>query len=301
MINSYPSIYALGHKYISELLLDPVLVEEKVDGSQFSFGRYKDQEGHEYLNCRSKGAIINMTAPEGMFIKAVEAVNCLDLRLGWTYRAEYLAKPKHNSLSYDRIPKKHLIIFDINTGLETYLSYEDKKAEAERLGLDIVPILFEGMIETPELFRKLLDTESILGGQKIEGVVIKNYSRFGQDKKALFGKFVSEHFKEVHAREWKTTNPSTGDVIQNLINEYKTPARWQKAVQHLTESGAIESSPKDIELLMREVPIDIEKECVDEIKEKLFEFAWPKIKRGVIFGLPEWYKERLLEMQFNKE
>lgn len=299
MIGSYPSIYALGHRYISELLLDPVLVEEKIDGSQFSFGLYKDIEGNEYLNCRSKGAHLNMIAPEGMFLKAVETVNSLDLKLGWTYRAEYLAKPKHNSLCYDRVPKKHLILFDINTGLETYLSYEEKKAEAERLGLDIVPILYEGMIDSPDVFRKLLDTESILGGQKIEGVVVKNYSRFGQDKKVLIGKFVSEHFKEVHAKEWKKSNPSAGDIIDNIIEQYKTPARWQKAMQHLTESGALEFSPKDIGLLMKEVPVDIEKECVDEIKNKLFEFAWPKIKRGVISGLPEWYKEKLLERQFN--
>lgn len=38
--NSYPQIYALGHRYLEDLLKDPVLVEEKIDGSQFSFGRF---------------------------------------------------------------------------------------------------------------------------------------------------------------------------------------------------------------------------------------------------------------------
>ena len=35
--HSYPSTFALGHKALAELLLDPVLVEEKIDGSQFSW------------------------------------------------------------------------------------------------------------------------------------------------------------------------------------------------------------------------------------------------------------------------
>ncbi len=36
--HSYPKIYGLGHKAITELLSDNVMVEEKIDGSQFSFG-----------------------------------------------------------------------------------------------------------------------------------------------------------------------------------------------------------------------------------------------------------------------
>ena len=34
--SSYPKIYALGHRETKELLLGPVNVEEKCDGSQFS-------------------------------------------------------------------------------------------------------------------------------------------------------------------------------------------------------------------------------------------------------------------------
>lgn len=34
--HSYPSIYALGHRAIVDLLKGPVFIEEKIDGSQFS-------------------------------------------------------------------------------------------------------------------------------------------------------------------------------------------------------------------------------------------------------------------------
>ena len=297
---SYPSIFNLGHRYLTELLLDPVLVEEKIDGSQFSFGVFEDEVGHRYVRCRSKGAEINILAPEGMFKKGVQWVldNKEQLEVGWTYRGEYLVKPKHNALAYDRIPNNNIIIFDINTGEEAYLVREHKVYEATRIGLETVPLIYYGRVNDVQQFRTYLDTVSCLGGQKIEGVVIKNYNRFGLDKKVLLGKFVSEEYKEVHKAEWKITNPSTGDVINNLINELKTPARWHKAILHLRDAGALTDTLKDIGLLIKEVPNDIEKEEIEYIKTKLYEYAWPQIRRGVIAGLPQFYKEQLLTKQF---
>lgn len=294
--HSYPKIYAIGHSALRELFLDEVTIEEKVDGSQFSFGIINGE-----LRCRSKGAQLNVEYPEQMFANAVATVKTLDLRAGWTYRGEYLRVPKHNSLAYDRIPERHIIIFDINTAEEEYLSYEEKRNEAIRIGLETVPLLHRGVVDNPQKLLSFLETTSILGGQKIEGFVVKNYRRFGADKKALMGKYVSEAFKEVHSKEWKNTNPSTGDVIQRLILGLKTPARWNKAVQHLKERGEFTESPKDIGALIKEVQHDIAEECSDEIKDALYRYAIKHIQRGVVAGLPEWYKEELLKSQFDNE
>lgn len=296
--HSYPSTFAIGHRALQELLLDPVIVEEKVDGSQFSFGLFDHEDGERVLHCRSKGAQLNIIAPEKMFTEAVEVVKALPLTVGWTYRAEYLKKPKHNSLAYDRIPQKHLIVFDINPGHEEYLTYQQKADECARLGLEVVPLLFEGLITSAEQFRSMLDRVSVLGGQKIEGVVVKNYKRFGPDKKVLIGKFVSEAFKEVHAAEWKASNPTRTDIVERLIETLRTPARWNKAIQHLRERGEIEDSPRDIGKLIHEAQSDIEKECMDLIASKLAEWALPQIRRGVVHGLPEWYKDQLVARQF---
>lgn len=295
--HSYPSIFALGHRALQELLLDPVVVEEKVDGSQFSFGVF-EENGERVLRCRSKGAQLNILSPEKMFAKGIEVVQGLDLHVGWTYRAEYLAKPKHNALAYDRVPEKHIIVFDINTGHECYMSYAEKADECARIGLETVPLVHEGMLDTLADFRSMIDRVSALGGQKVEGVVIKNYRRFGPDKKVLMGKFVSEAFKEVHAAEWKAANPSKTDIVDRLIDMLRTPARWNKAIQHMREAGTLDDSPRDIGLLMKEVQVDIEKECMDIISQKLAEWALPQVRRGVVRGLPEWYKEQLVARQF---
>lgn len=300
--HNYGSIYSLGHKAIDDLLLDPVVVEEKIDGSQLSFGVFETPDGR-VLRCKSKGADLNLVAPDKLFSRAVEYVKSIEALLtpGWTYRAEYLMRPKHNTLAYDRVPANHLIIFDIADGEESYLGYTVKQDEAARLGLETVPLLVYGRITDPQQFRGMLEHTSVLGGQKIEGVVIKNYNRYGPDKKVLMGKFVSETFKEAHKTEWRAMNPTRQDVISRLIEELKTPARWDKAVIHLRERGLIEDAPRDLGHLMKEVPADIEKEEIEYIKTKLFEHAWPQIKRGVIAGLPQWYKEKLMERQFLQE
>lgn len=295
--NSYSKIYAMGHRAVQNLLAGSVIIEEKVDGSQFSFGL--DEEGE--LHFRSKGAVMLADAPEKMFAKGVEFVKSIKTRLipGWTYRGEYLAKPKHNALAYDRVPHGHIILFDIATGREAYMSREGKEAEAQRLGMEIVPLLFKGFI-TLDMFRKLLDTTSVLGGQKIEGVVVKpaDYDVFDVDKKVLMGKFVSEAFKEVHSTAWKTENPWTGDFLRTLGAKYTTAARWGKAVQHLAEAGEITDTPQDIPKILRDVKLDVEHECKDEIMAALWGYAWPYIQRDIIRGLPEWYKEQLLKKSF---
>lgn len=283
---------------------EPVYVEEKIDGSQFSFGLDTQGEYVNQIRVRSKGVEMNPDAPEKLFSLAVQTVKDIAHRLtpGWTYRAEYLRTPKHNTLAYNRIPNLHLIIFDINTGHEHYLSYEEKKAEAERIGLEVVPKIFEGMIEDAMKVREFLTQESILGGQRLEGVVIKpvGYGLWGKDKKCLMGKFVSEAFKEIHGNVWKEANPGQGDILTLLGQKYSSPARWNKAIQHLQEAGKLEDSVRDIGLLMKEIPGDIEKECEEEIKQQLYDWGWPHIRRMVCRGFPEFYKEMLLKKQFEK-
>ncbi len=297
-IGSYSQMYAVGHKEIENIFDDDVIIEEKIDGSQFSFMKLDGE-----LYCRSKGAQIVVDAPEKMFSRAIETVKEIQHLLtdGWVYRCEYLQKPKHNTLAYERIPKKYLILFDVMVGIEDYMSREEKESTANWLRIDVVPVVFSGRVENIEMLKELLDRESFLGGCKIEGVVVKNYKLFTRSKKIAIGKYVSEKFKEIHGKEWKKSNPKTVDILSDLITIYRHENRWEKAVQHLRDAGTLENSPRDIGMLIREIPTDVLKECEDEIKDELFKHFWPKIKRGIIGGFPEWYKDKLVENAFDEE
>lgn len=292
--HSYNKIYQVGHPAVEDLFRDDVLVEEKLDGSQFSFGRI---EGGE-LRCRSKGHKLILDAPDKMFIRAVETAEGLNLREGWTYRAEYLQKPKHNTISYERTPEKYLIIFDINTDVENYLSREEKEEEAKRIGLEIVPLLHNGPVKTLEEMKSFMDRISILGGSKIEGMVFKNYKRFGKDGKCLMGKYVSEEFKEQNSKEFRKANPKQGDILIGLGDQYRTEARWKKAIIHMKEDGSFTGTVKDIGPLIKRIQQDVEEECIDEIKETLYRWAEPHIKRKMNYGFVEWFKEELAKKAF---
>lgn len=292
MIASYPSIYTLGHRYLSELFSGPVVIQEKIDGSQFSFGVINGK-----LHCRSKGTEIH--APEGMFAAAVAtATRCFYANLlpeGHVFRCEYLGKPKHNVLAYGRVPAGNLVLFDVCCSGENYLPTNRVTCWAGILEIEPVPVLYEGTLCPQDAaIQHCLDRESVLGGCKIEGIVVKNYNRFGIDKKILVGKFVSPEFKEVHRHAWPKDKASP-DIVEQIIADYKTSPRWCKAIQHLREKNLLVGGPEDIGALIREVQDDVASEAADEIRVRLFTHFWPQIRRGITDGLAQWYKQRLAD------
>lgn len=299
-MNSYPKVWNLGHAAIVDLLKGPVTVEEKVDGSQFSFGIFNGA-----LRCRSKSIEQDSDGPDGMFTAACATARELHqqnlLPDGWTFRAECLRTKKHNTLCYERTPVKFLILFDIDRGDQSYLAYEEKAMWADRIGLEVVPRMYDGEIADYQKFRDLLATTSCLGGVPIEGLVIKNYARFTPDGKAMMGKYVSEAFKETHSKDWKTRHQSHSDIKIELADTLRTPARWTKAVQRLRDRGELTNSPKDIGQLFKEVNQDILEECKAEVADKLFAWFWRDASRIVTRGLPEWYKDQLAQKQFGSE
>jgi hypothetical protein len=213
-------------------------------------------------------------------------------------------KPKHNSLAYDRVPAGNLIVFDIYTGDQEYLTHDAMTQEANRIGLEAVQLIAQTVeAPTPETLREWLTTPSVLGGQTVEGVVIKQVEPllFGKDKKVLMGKFVSEHFREVHKREWKLSNPTQSDVVQTICDTYCTVARWDKAIQHLRDDGKLCHDVTDISMIIKAVPGDVAKECREDIMQTLWEHFWPQIRRRVTSGLPQYYKEKLAKDQLNLE
>lgn len=292
---SYPKIYALGHRTIRELFDGEVLCQEKCDGSQFSFARIENK-----LVCKGHHKEIDVDAPDKMWRLAVESLQEIveKLKPGWIYRGECLTRPKHNTLAYDRCPKRHVILFDIDDGLQNYYTPAQLEKEAARLDMECVPILYRGRVTSTDQIRAMLDRVSVLGGQSIEGVVCKNYNQINMYGHAMMGKYVSEKFKEVHGSDWAKRHPNQGDIKQQIAEALTSEARWNKAIQHLRERGELTETPKDIGPLMNEINKDIIDECADEIKEKLFKWAWKDIGRVVTRGFPQWYKDQVAELNF---
>lgn len=95
-IINYPSIFAIGHKAIADIFTTDVVVEEKVDGSQFSFRKNEDGS----WSARSKGRALVDGNIQKLFIPAIDTFKGLMPKLipGLVYRGEAICKPKHNTL-----------------------------------------------------------------------------------------------------------------------------------------------------------------------------------------------------------
>ena len=304
-VPSYGSILHLGHRLLEGIFSGPVLVQEKVDGSQFSF-MLDGQSG--LLRCRSKGQVDIQDNPPNLFSMAVDTVSKHhdSLQQGLVYRAEAITKPKHNTLCYDRIPKGGVIVYDIEGGpADRYhhpALYRDWfEATCLAAGFEFVPTFYAGHPLQDheawlEFLNKNLTRQSCLGGQLVEGIVVKNFMVLGQDKKPLMGKIVREDFKEMNSLNWKQENPGKNDFLDNLSARFKTQARWAKARQHLRDLDVLANEARDIPLLIREVHADVRKECEEDIKQALFDHFWKKpISYNLTKGLAEWYKAELLK------
>lgn len=293
VIHSYPKIYTIGHKMIKEIFSSQVLVEEKIDGSQLSF--MKDIDDNLYF--RSKNVDITLDAVPDLFQNAVNYLISIKdkIRPNLIYRGECLKTNKHNVLAYQRVPKHNFIGFDIENVLADFISDYSKKQELfSELDLETAPLLYEGNINSKEDLEQFLSTSPLLGGDKIEGVVVKNYNLSLYDSGIMIGKYVADSFRE----SFKDNIVSKSNVYEKLINSLKTENRWRKAVQHLQEAGKLENSMRDIPRLLQEVYNDVIEEESDYIKEFLYKSFIAEIKRGVTKGLPEWYKNYLLENDY---
>jgi len=299
MIKTYPKIFAIGQNYIENIFDGEVEITEKLDGSLFAFAKINDE-----LFFRSKGQQLFSDNCEKMFAIAVDYVNSIQDKIpnNTVYYTEYLNKPHHNTLNYNRTPINNLILFgvtDENGNFEK--DYEVLKKHAEQVDIEIVPLLHKGEIKSSEQLLEFLDNDSILGGTKIEGIVVKNYNQpfllGGQPIPLMMGKYVSEAFKEVHHKSWGKDH-STKGKWQTFKEGFKTEARWEKGIQHLAERGELENAPKDIGKLIKEIQSDITEEEKENIKEFLWKEYGSEILRYAVGGFPQWYKEKLLKQSF---
>lgn len=299
VLPSFPKIFAIGSDYISHIFNEDVEITEKIDGSQFIFGKI---DGELYI--RSKGAEISINNPQKMFIEGVDYIEDIAglIPEGRVFYCEYLRKPKHNILAYDRIPSNHLVLFGVKYEGKFISSHKELSWYASDLGIDSIPLIYSGKVKSPDELFSYLERDSYLGGKKIEGVVVKNYERpfllGGQPIPLMAGKYVSEEFKEVHRNNWKTENTPRGkfDVYKTQFN---TEARWNKAVQRLSETGTLTNSPKDIGNLIKSVHVDVTEEEKENIKNFLWKEFGGEILRYSTRGLPEWYKKLLVKRFFN--
>lgn len=307
-IPSYPKIQA---DKVGAMLRTPklVVVQEKIDGSQFSFG-FKDGQ----LYCQSRKNLLDLENPQKQFRGAVQTAKLIAATLlsngwtrdGWIYRGESVQTPRHNVLAYGEVPKGNLVLYDIeasalqvpNIDYGRYQCSGRIDAELALLGYPCAQVrefyVGPGNELTVEMLKGFLEEESVLGGCKVEGVVTKSYTEIDVRRQCtLMAKMVCKEFKEKMQCSPKRAPALANEVIAEIASRFATPARFQKAVSHCGEEGLLHGAAEDIPILMKEFFSDMDDECGDDIMDILRRTFYKKIVKAAAKGLPQWYRDVL--------
>lgn len=291
-INSPPSIFRAGHRAITGLMDGEITVQEKIDGSQFSFMRTNLDD----LLFRSRKHMV-VAGEVGLFNRAIEEITKIKpfLEVGVIYRSECVDKAKHNVLAYGRTPKCHVVIYDMQRPDGTYYNTAGLVKECAKLGLENVATFYRGPASavTEQMATSWLAKESQLGATLVEGYVIKNYEKLtAVETKPMMSKVVAQRFEEKQGGK----RPPGPDIMSVLETTYRTEARWRKAIQHLTEQGKLVGEMSDLKHLIPEIQLDVLGEHVDDIKQALFEHFWHRLRKRLVSGFPDFYAANMAEV-----
>lgn len=303
---TYPKLDNLSMANIKKFD-DTVTIYEKIDGSQFKFGRV-DQD---YLYFASKGTKLHYakeeelqeqlqagTLPTNMFTPAIIYLLGKSRYIfdGFIYIAEFMKGRRQNKLTYDRAPLNGLVLHDIwsfyfPVDVGYFVPTSLVKDKAVEFQIEPPHELYHGeMFPNFESLDTILQRPSVLGGN-MEGIVIKQRGLCGP---TIGAKYVSPDFREVKVVKVRSMDHD----IESIIDTYRTEPRWEKAIQHLHEAEQLTGTPRDIGPLIKEIKNDIALEEKEVIKELLWNRFQKQILEGAIAGFPDFYKKTLLEREF---
>lgn len=288
----YHKIIRYGHRETNGVLNkgDHIVIQEKIDGANASFTR----DEYDKLRVFSRNNELNEENTLGGFYNWVhENIDPLTLIPGWLYFGEWLNPHKVRYEKYE----KTFILFDVySTNLSEYGAFENVKLEAERLGLQLVPVFYEGEykdFEHLESFVGKTDLGGKLGDIETgEGIVVKNVNytdRFGNQ---MFVKLVSDHFREVQKQK-APKDPGKKTDEQLFVEYCMTDARVEKLLHKLVDEGVLDENfgIEDMSTILKHINVSLYDDIMEEEKDKLpGEYEEKQIRKAISRGVAQVVK-----------
>ncbi len=157
-----------GNEFINNLFNSFVTINEKMDGSAFTFERDLDTGKFRFYKRDQRNPItmVDRTLMK-YYEKPIQYIESLPPHIiqliprGWRFGLEYFSSPQPLEIAYDRIPKNNLIlsyVHKIENGKakKTIQNKEDLDKWADLLGVERPPIIFQGNLSEDQR-RKILE------------------------------------------------------------------------------------------------------------------------------------------------
>lgn len=272
MLVKYPKIFTIGSEENKDIFNNPddeIVCEEKVDGSNF---RFTFINGSLVWGSRNKE--LN-ECDAGNWLRAINFVKqkvpeYIINKYSGTGIVVYGEAMFKHSIEYDWTKIPAFLGFDILKG-KIFVDWQVKNELFAELDLPIVPLLWHGSVACLPKKLDSLIAKSYFGSVEMEGIVYKNYS------KQLFGKIVTNKFKEVNKAAFGMNKKHAKDDTERLVAVYCTNPRIDKATFKLMDEGNT-LSMELMHLLPKLVLQDIFEEHGQEIYQSSFHIDFRRFR-----------------------
>ncbi|NRR00995.1 RNA ligase family protein [Brevibacillus sp. RS1.1] len=294
----YTDVIRLGHQTTEDIFNEGnfIIIQEKLDGANASF-RYDEETN----NIRAFSRNMELHEEENLhgFFQWTQQLAKEEIVAGMVYFGEWLNPHKIKYPQYE----KQFFLFDMyDTVACEYVDFAIVERKAQRLGLHLVPVFYQGEYQGEEHLKSFVG-KTALGGrlrdEEIgEGIVVKNADyrdRFGRQ---LFVKIVTDVFSEVkRLKPPKDPNqPKSGEVL--FVEQYVTRARVEKFLYKLIDEGVLEETfgVKDMGAILKNLNLRIQEDLFKEEADSLPDgYDEKELRKAISKVIPLFVKELFSE------
>jgi hypothetical protein len=246
-----------------------IVIQEKLDGANASFTR----EGDKVLCFSRNTQLDENNTLRGFYNWVQNNIKVEDLEEGIIYFGEWLVKHK---LDYGENANK-FYLFDVYNANE-YEPFVVVKYEANRLGLNLVPVFYEGQFQSIEHIQSFIGKSML--GEIGEGVVVKNVDYKDRHGNQQFTKFVSDEFAE-KAKVKKRIVKQPTDQLQEFVESTVNKARVSKIIHKLVDEGLLNENYtiEDMGVILKNIGTRVFDDVIKEELDELLKLVKSKIGR----------------------
>jgi hypothetical protein len=329
-INHLYDIYnKKGQEFVDQLFNTFVTVNEKMDGSAFTFERDKETGKFKFYRRDQRNPItfVDRTLMK-YYEKPIQYIESLPPNIlekiprGWRFGLEYFANTKPVEIVYDKIPKNHLILSYVHEYGEdgkikkTIQDKGELDNWADLLGIDRAPIIFQGHL-SEEQKGKITEFLRTPFDQLVQRFKTQSFVRFiiGTLNPELKKSALNEDLdKDVEGIVFRFGDPSKGEsepVLAKMVDPVFTQMSKEKSLKQREEkpSDFLGLTVLDVMNFILEGGLDKFKVDGDTEDERYVSFMgdvfanflekYSEKYRGADFNEPEYLKRE--EFRLNKD